>query len=125
MRSSLLVCPSCARHVHVRETTCPFCVRPLPSGLAPAPHGPRRQWVGKVPTALALASALSTAGCGSALTNDPVADAGARDAAADDVSPDAVPDDVSPDTVTDIGSDTGADTGSDVDDDGGAVPLYK
>jgi L-alanine-DL-glutamate epimerase-like enolase superfamily enzyme len=115
MASNLVVCPSCSRHVRVSETACPFCARSLPEGLAPVPHGPRRPYVGKNATALAIIALA--AGCGSEVAPVVEPDAG-RDATTDTATDDAIGFDlVTPDTAVE---DTWTPR-----DDGGPVPLYK
>ena len=110
MVSSLVVCPSCSRHVLVSESVCPFCVRPVPVGLVPVPHGPRRKYVGKGATALALALAASS--CGGTVESTV------------ETQPDAAAE-ASADTASDV-ADTRADVmDSDVADEGGPVPIYK
>jgi hypothetical protein len=121
MASPLVVCPSCSRHVRVADATCPFCAHAVPATLVPLPRGPRRQYVGKVPTALALASALAAAGCGGDVAT--IADA-APDTATDTMTADtATTFDVGPDTATiDVAADV---ADSDVADDGSSFPIYK
>lgn len=80
-------------------------------GLAPAPHGPRRRYIGKNATALALTAAL--AGCGGQVeVETPASDAGV----------DAIPDTGREFSLPDSAADTFA---SDVRDEGGAMPVYK
>jgi hypothetical protein len=111
----LVVCPSCSRHVRTSEAACPFCAKAIPAGLVPVPHGPRRQYVGKNATALALASALAASGCsGDAAVVTPA-----------DVGAEAVVDSSAPDAAADTSADTADSTASDVRDEGGPVPIYK
>lgn len=119
----LVSCPSCARHVRVGELDCPFCARPVPAGLVAGKRGPRRQYVGKGATALALASALAATGCG---------DDGAT---AKVIEPQGDAQTDAPDTATFALDATGGepdarDAGdaradSDAADDGGHFPIYK
>ena len=113
--ASLVVCPSCSRHVRVDESSCPFCVQSIPGGLVAPPRGPRRQYVGKGATALALASALVAAGCGE--------DGGATAKTIDDAATTETQSDSGADVVTDADADARAD--SDAADDGGSFPVYK
>jgi hypothetical protein len=115
MARSLVVCPSCLRHVRVSETHCPFCAQPVPTDLAPRPRGPRRQYVGKGATALALA--LAAVGCGDDVSQvvTPVDAAAEAEAGPGDVSFDTA---VAPDAPADT-------TASDVADDGAPFPIYK
>jgi hypothetical protein len=119
---ALVVCPSCARHINLHESVCPFCAAAVPSGLVPAARGPRRPYVGKVPTALALASALAAAGCGSEDAQSP-SDVGAADTK-------SAPDTAVADTTAVIDTaviDTAASDviDSDVQDTGACCPIYK
>ena len=38
----LAPCPSCARHVRVSETACPFCHAAIPEGITPVPGTNKR-----------------------------------------------------------------------------------
>lgn len=115
-----VVCASCSRHVRVGEASCPFCAAALSAELVPVPHGPRRSYIGKNATALAIA-ALAVGGCSSedTVVGQP-ADVGVDTSQIDSAAADTRTDDTRvDDTHVD---DTFA---SDVQDDGGAVPLYK
>lgn len=119
MATPLVICPSCARHVRFGDAACPFCAAAMPADLVPGSRGPRRPYVGKVPTALALASALVATGC-SDDTSTPQADAATS---ADTTTPadTSTPIDTAvADTRTAIDS-----ADSEVADSGGPVPLYK
>jgi hypothetical protein len=79
------------------------------------PHGPRRHYIGKNATALAIA-ALAATGCG----GKEEVTSPQSDAAVDTAQTDSA--------VVDTGTDTtdAADTfASDVQDEGGPVPIYK
>lgn len=128
MASALVVCPSCSRHVRTHETVCPFCSQSVPSGIVPAPAGPRRPYVGKGATALALASALVATGCGGDDAPTPTTDSAAADSSTDtsstvDSSADSSADSTTDSTTDSAMSDSAAD--ADVFDEGGPTPLYK
>ncbi|MGZ5970307.1 MAG: hypothetical protein ACXWP4_21705 [Polyangiales bacterium] len=125
MAAPLIVCPSCSRHVRVGEAVCPFCVAPVPAELIPVPPGPRRNYIGKGATALALASALAATGCSDATTT-PASDAAAADTQTQSDTA-TTPDTQVEDSTTDTSSSEVATDAADADapDEGGAVPLYK
>lgn len=60
--SSLVPCPSCARHVRASESACPFCASVLPEDLASrtVPAAPRRL---ERLAAFTFAATLAVAGC--------------------------------------------------------------
>jgi hypothetical protein len=83
MNSHLRACPSCARHVRVSETACPFCRATLSSDFraSPAPRPPRarlsRAALRAFGTgALALTAACSSSSSGGGTGNGPPKDAG-------------------------------------------------
>jgi hypothetical protein len=116
MATSLVPCPSCARHVRASERACPFCRSMLPSTLASKAIPGATQRLSRA-AAFTFAATLAATGC----SDDPAPPADA-----------AVLDTGNPsDTGTDTGSatDTGTDTGSATDagfpaDDGGIVAMY-
>ena len=114
MSAPLVACPTCSRHVRLSESACPFCAAALPAGLVAAPLGPRRPYVGKGATALALT--LAALGCAGKTEESPA------DAAVDAMTKDTGVSDSGTDTGV---LDTGTDTGADVMDTGGPVPIYK
>lgn len=135
---SLFPCPSCARHVLARSTSCPFCSARIPVSVARAPaRGWPTERLGRAATfklgAAAVAGATTLLGCGDddgssmALYGAPPEDSsistdtGARDMAS---APDtgAGDDDAGP-TPVDMGMavDAGPPDGPDL---GGDVPLY-
>lgn len=119
MTSQLVACPSCSRHVRVGEQLCPFCARAVPSTLVPKPRGPRRQYVGKNATALALASALAGTGCGGDVATVTPIDATSETSGDTMIAPfDSGADTAKPDVATDVSD-------SDVADDGASFPIYK
>ncbi|MGZ3474416.1 MAG: hypothetical protein ACXWUG_09005 [Polyangiales bacterium] len=126
MAAPLIVCPSCSRHVRVGEAVCPFCVAPVPAELIPVPPGPRRNYIGKGATALALASALAATGCSDDATTTPASDAAAADTQTQSDTA-TTPDTEVEDSTTDTSSSEVATDAADADapDEGGAVPLYK
>ena len=112
MATSLVPCPSCARHVRASERACPFCRSVLPSTLASKAIPGATQRLGRA-AAFTFAATLAATGC----SDDPAppADAAALDTgSATDTGP-----------STDRGTDTGSatDTGFPTDD-GGVAPLY-
>src|SRR4051812_42527995 len=111
MRSQFVVCPSCSRHVRAGEADCPFCAKALAADLVPAPHGPRRNYIGKNATALAIAALA--AGCGGETVETPANDSAVETSQSDSIAAD---------TQTMDTADTFA---SDVQDEGGPVPIYK
>lgn len=113
--TSLVLCPSCSRHVRASESCCPFCSHALPDGLVPPAYDRRRRVIGKGATALALA--LAATGCSEGATADEsLLDVGVAEAATDGAT----------DGVSDAATDAAPDSfASDVRDDGGAVPIYK
>lgn len=116
MAPNLVVCPACSRHVRVSETACPFCARTLPAGLVPVPHGPRRRYVGKNATALAIIALA--AGCGSEASTVVAPDAATDAAPADTATKD---DGVLLDTAFDTAVRDSQNDG----DEGGPFPIYK
>lgn len=112
--AALVVCRSCSRHVRLDESLCPFCVAPIPEGLVPPPRGPRRLYVGKNATALALASALVVTGCGGDVETETAADAAPETRGDTMLALDSDTDTA----VTDVAD-------SEVGDDGAAFPIYK
>lgn len=114
---SLVLCPSCSRHVRASEVACPFCAHALPEGLAPAPYARQRKVIGKGATALALA--LAAAGCSEGATaGEELLDVAVSEAATDSAATDSA--------ATDGAADSARDTSaSDVSDDGSSFPIYK
>ena len=112
MATSLVPCPSCARHVRASERACPFCRSVLSSTLASKAIPGATQRLSRA-AAFTFAATLAATGC----SDDP---APAADAAVLDTG-----------SATDTGpsTDRGTDTGSATDtgfptDDGGVAPLY-
>ena len=73
---SMVLCPSCKRHVFPRETACPFCAVAIsaepgapPLALAPELSRAQRYVVGA-----AIAATVAVAGCNSKPANDPNAE---------------------------------------------------
>src|SRR5580658_2561143 len=65
-KARLLACPSCARHVRVSESACPFCATSLPASFgagAAAKPPPARLSRGEL-YAFGTAAALAVAACG-------------------------------------------------------------
>ncbi len=71
MGASLEPCPSCARHVRVDETSCPFCSATMPEGFGArstaAPEGPAL-----TRAAILFVGAAAVAGCSSSSTPNPM-----------------------------------------------------
>lgn len=72
--SSLLPCPSCARHVRRSETGCPFCGARLSLGALPERAMPAQRLGRAALLAFGTTVATVAAGCGQA--NVPIGDAG-------------------------------------------------
>jgi hypothetical protein len=97
--TSLVPCPSCARHVRVEETRCPFCDGPLPARAPVAARGPSAP--GRLSRAALFAAGATlagAAGCSSdsigvaadaGVDRAGASDTGGADGAGDDMS--AVP----------------------------------
>jgi hypothetical protein len=62
----LTPCPSCARHVRVAESACPFCRAALPASLRgiKSPEAPRSRLSRAAMFALTAAGAAATTACG-------------------------------------------------------------
>jgi hypothetical protein len=62
----LVACPSCARHVRLSESSCPFCAEPLSAALraTPAPRAPKTRLSRNGLYVFGLASLSLTSGCG-------------------------------------------------------------
>jgi hypothetical protein len=62
----LIACASCARHVRVSESSCPFCAHPLPAELRAAapPRPPPRRLGRNALYVFGLASVALTGACG-------------------------------------------------------------
>lgn len=108
MASSLVPCPSCARHVRATERSCPFCRTALSSAIASRVIPGATQRLSRA-AAFTFAAGLAATGC----SDDPAPPA---DAAVVDTG-----------STTDTGATT--DTGSTTDtggpsDDGGIVAMY-
>jgi len=140
MASSLVPCPSCARHVRATERSCPFCRTALSASIASRVIPGATQRLSRA-AAFTFAASLAATGC----SDDP---APAADAAVVDTGPGTDTGsgtDTGPATdmgVTDAGfpsddggmlamyggpPDTGVDSGADSggpSDDGGIAPLY-
>jgi hypothetical protein len=114
MATSLVPCPSCARHVRATERACPFCRTALSAAIAAKAIPGSAQRLSRA-AAFTFAASLAATGCSSDAT--PAPDAAAVDSGA----------------ATDSGAttDTGAraDTGTATDagfptDDGGFLAMY-
>src|SRR5204863_3620737 len=90
MRAALVPCSSCARHVRVDETSCPFCDAAVPANAADAiPRPP--PWRGPVTrAALMFFGATAVGACSSGTVESPPADASSDGRVRDDGSPSAL-----------------------------------
>lgn len=114
MASSLVPCPSCARHVRATERSCPFCRTALSASIASRVIPGATQRLSRA-AAFTFAASLAATGC----SDDP---APAADAAVLDTGSDTG-------ATADRGTDTGTDTGMATDagfptDDGGFLAMY-
>lgn len=87
---ALFPCPSCARHVHIGEPSCPFCGDAMPEDAAARAIPPARKRLDRLAT-FTFATALVAAACGGTTSdNVPSTDGGGatqeggRDGAAGD-----------------------------------------
>ncbi len=112
MRSPLVPCPRCSRHVRVAEPSCPFCSAAFTREALPSPRVGTTQRLGRGKT-FAFASAIAVVGCAGAV--EPSGDGGADTVVRDTVTPA----DTSPPTDTVVPVDVGPPI-----DDGGAMTLY-
>ena len=67
---SMILCPSCKRHVFTREASCPFCGLAISSepGVAPPSATPEMSRAQRYAVGAAIAATFATAGCGSPTT---------------------------------------------------------
>jgi hypothetical protein len=69
MKSRLVVCPSCARHVRLGERACPFCAAEQPPASAVRPLFPRpprglsRQGIARFNAAARVIASVGTGAC--------------------------------------------------------------
>ena len=90
--SHLRACPTCARHVRVRETACPFCGAALSEAFraSPAPKAPSTRLGRAALYALGAGSMSVAAACSNTvdvpLYGGPPVDSGPEDAGADRVA---------------------------------------
>jgi hypothetical protein len=61
--SQLLPCPTCHRHVEVRETVCPFCAAELPASFRAPPPASSGRRLGRAALMAAGATMLGAAAC--------------------------------------------------------------
>ena len=141
MRTSLVPCPSCHRHVRSSESACPFCQGALPSDLGARAVPGTTQRLSRA-AAFTFAATLAATGCSSDTSPadaSTVTDTGATTdtgGATDTGSPTdrgtATDTGTAADTGTDAGmlamyggppADSGVDAGT-PDDHGGIAPLY-
>ena len=119
MRTSLLPCPGCHRHVKSGAPACPFCDVALAAPGAPAALPDTRGWK----RAALFSFGLAVANCGTTTTSTN------GDATPPDTATDTAPDttaDAPLDTAADRPAEVGADAPRDVpeDDNGGVAPPY-
>ena len=125
MRTSLVPCPSCHRHVRATESACPFCHGDLPVTLAAQAVPGTTQRLSRA-AAFTFAATLAATGCGPTATpDDAAADTGPTTTDVVTVTDRPVTTDnpVATDnpTVTDTGTHTDAGPTSD---DGGFLAMY-
>jgi hypothetical protein len=91
-KARLLACPSCARHVRVTESACPFCAASLPEAFAaaPAPRAPTKRLSRAALYAFGATSITVAAACSSG-SGTPAGDTDGSTADAPPDSPSAMP----------------------------------
>jgi hypothetical protein len=108
MKSRLVACPSCSRHVRLGERACPFCAAEQPPASAVPPLFPRpprglsRQGVARFNAAVRVVASVGTGACftvaaivsacgdATSLQDDGGTDSGTGDSSTDDGSTDDV-----------------------------------
>lgn len=113
MRTMLVPCPSCSRHVKSGAARCPFCDGALDATARPDTAPDTRGW--KRAAIFTFGAALTVAGCGSTTTGS------GNDSGATDTSTMEAAADVSTDTTSDVATDVARDIAND---EGGVAPPY-
>lgn len=122
MYSTLVPCPSCARHVLASETNCPFCSAALPTDLASRAVPPAGRRLNRA-AAFVFGASLAVAGCSGEVDGGGTTGGSSSGGNGQDAGTDSGPDDGGG-VMPLYGDPPPQDAGPDVTDDGGGSALY-